>query len=32
VIDLKEGFVLKKEKIYLFSKEKREEVREFVQE
>ena len=31
-IDLKEGFILRKEKVYLLSREEREEVREFVQE
>jgi len=31
VIDLKEGFVLRKEKIYSLSREEREEVREFIQ-
>ena len=32
VIDMKEGFVLKKEKVYPLSREEREEVREFIQE
>ena len=31
VIDVKEGFVPRKEKIYLLSREEREEVREFIQ-
>jgi len=31
-IDVKEGFVPKKEKVYLLSREKREEVREFIKE
>ena len=31
-IDVKEGFVLRKEKVYLLSREEREEVREFIQE
>jgi len=31
-IDVKEGFILKKGKVYPLSKEKREEVREFVKE
>jgi len=31
-IDLKEGFVLKKEKIYLLSRVEREEVQEFVKD
>ena len=29
---MKEGFVLKKEKVYPLSREEREEVREFIQE
>jgi len=29
-IDLKEGFVPKKEKVYLLSREEREKVREFI--
>jgi len=29
-IELKEGFVLRKEKIYLLSREKRREVHEFI--
>ena len=29
-IDLKEGFIPRKEKIYLLSREKREEVRKFI--
>ena len=32
VIDVKEGFVLKKGKVYPLSREEREEVREFIQE
>ena len=32
VIDVKEGIVLRKGKVYLLSREKREEVREFVKE
>ena len=32
VIDVKEEFVPRKEKVYTFSREKREEVREFVKE
>jgi len=32
VIDLKEGFVPRKGKVYLLSREEREEVREFIQE
>ena len=32
VIDVKEGFVLRKGKVYLLSRKKREEVREFVKE
>ena len=32
VIDMKEGFVLKKGKVYLLSREEREEVHEFIQE
>ena len=31
-IDIKEGFILKKEKVYPLSREEREEVREFVKE
>jgi len=31
-IDVKEGFVPRKEKVYLLSREEREEVREFVKE
>ena len=31
-IDVKEGFVPRKEKVYLLSREEREEVREFIQE
>jgi len=31
-IDMKEGFVPQKEKVYLLSREEREEVREFVKE
>ena len=31
-IDVKEGFVLRKGKVYLLSREEREEVREFIQE
>ena len=31
-IDMKEGFVLKKKKVYLLLREEREEVREFIQE
>ena len=31
VIDVKEGFVLRKKKVYLLSREEREEVREFIQ-
>ena len=32
VIEVKEGFVLRKGEVYLLSREEREEVREFVQE
>ena len=32
VIDVKKGFVLRKGKIYLLSREEREEVREFIKE
>ena len=32
VIDMKKGFVLRKEKVYLLSREEREEVCEFIQE
>jgi len=32
IIELKEGFVPKKGKVYLLSKEEREEVREFIRE
>ena len=32
VIDVKKGFVPKKEKIYLLSRKEREEVREFIKE
>jgi len=32
VIELKEGFVLRKRKMYLLSREEREEVREFIRE
>jgi len=32
VIDIKEEFVPRKEKVYLLSREEREEVREFIQE
>ena len=32
IIDMKEGFVLRKEKIYLLSREEREEVHEFISE
>ena len=32
MIDLKEGFVPRKGKVYLLSREEREEVREFIQE
>jgi len=32
VIDMKEGFVLRKGKVYSLSREEREEVREFIQE
>ena len=32
VIEVKEGFVLRKRKVYLLLREEREEVREFVQE
>jgi len=32
VIDIKEEFVLRKGKVYLLSREEREEVREFIQE
>ena len=32
VIELKEGFVLRKGKVYLLSREEREEVREFIWE
>jgi len=31
-IDVKEGFMLRKEKVYPLSREEREEVREFVKE
>ena len=31
-IDIKEGFILKKEKVYPLSREEREEAREFVKE
>jgi len=31
-IDMKEGFVLRKEKVYLLSREEREEMCEFIQE
>jgi len=31
-IDVKKGFVLKKEKVYLLLREEREEVREFIRE
>jgi len=31
-IDVKEGFVLRKEKVYLLLREEREEVREFIKE
>jgi len=31
-IEVKEGFVLRKEKVYPLSREKREEVREFIKE
>ena len=31
-IDMKEGFVLRKGKVYLLSREKKEEVREFIEE
>ena len=31
-IDVKKGFVLRKGKVYLLSREKREEVREFIKE
>ena len=31
-IDIKEGFILKKEKVYPLSREEREKVREFVKE
>jgi len=31
-IEVKEGFVLRKGKVYLLSREKREEVREFIRE
>jgi len=31
-INMKEGFVLRKGKVYLLSREKREEVREFIKE
>ena len=31
-IDMKEGFVLRKRKVYPLSREEREEVREFIQE
>ena len=32
MIDMKEGFILRKEKVYPLSREEREEVREFVKE
>jgi len=32
VIEMKEGFVLRKGKVYLLSREEREEVREFIRE
>ena len=32
VIEVKEGFVLRKGKVYLLSREEREEVREFIKE
>ena len=32
MIDVKKGFVLRKRKVYLLSREEREEVREFIQE
>jgi len=32
VIDLEEEFILRKEKVYLLSREKKEEEREFIQE
>jgi len=32
VMDVKEGFVLRKEKVYLLSREEREEIREFIKE
>jgi len=32
IIDMKKGFVLRKEKVYLLSREEREEVCEFIQE
>ena len=32
VIEVKKGFVLRKEKVYLLSRKEREEVREFVKE
>jgi len=31
-IDMKEGFMLRKGKVYLLSREEREEVREFIKE
>ena len=31
-IDIKEGFILRKGKVYLLSREEREEVREFIKE
>ena len=31
-IDMKEGFVLRKGKVYLLSREKKEEVRKFIEE
>ena len=32
IIEVKEGFVLKKRKVYLLSREEKEEVREFIKE
>jgi len=32
VIDMKEGFVLRNRKVYLLSREEREEVQEFIRE
>ena len=32
MIEMKEGFVLRKGKVYLLSREEREEVREFIKE